>query len=178
VHKEKEKNIYLVGFMASGKSRQGQLLAATLKRPFLDTDAVITGAHNRTVTEIFEHYGEPWFRDQEMKTVKLIAENPSQVIALGGGTPVRDDIWPILKTGHTIYLHRSESQLLHQLRKFKNRPLLSGIDSEGMSDYISKMLRDREPYYKKADHTFYCKNGWSRNETARHLLTFVKKKIL
>ena len=81
-----DKHIYLVGFMGSGKSPIGPVLATRMDRPFYDLDDLIEEEQERTISEIFESQGEEYFRNLESDT---LVQNPSSepcVIALGGGT--------------------------------------------------------------------------------------------
>lgn len=170
------KNIYLVGFMGSGKTRQGELLAQALNREFVDTDTLLTDEHNMSITEIFKKFGEPQFRRFELEKLRFAARFQKQIVALGGGAVLSDDAWPILwNSGKTIYLQRSSQQLVAQLRKFDNRPLLKNTPPEELFEFVTEMLEKREPYYFKADYVFECLDGWEKEETARHLYEFVKK---
>lgn len=172
------RNIYLVGFMGSGKTRQGELLARALKRPFVDTDRLIIEQHGLSISEIFERFGEPYFRTTELATLADLARRSSHVISVGGGTVVRDEVWPLLQSsGVSIYLRRSIDQLVEQLRKFDNRPLLKNVGSNGLRDHVTQMLQVRESYYLRADLVFECQDGWEREETARHLLAFVEANL-
>lgn len=170
------KNIYLVGFMGSGKTRQGELLAQTLSREFVDIDTLLTEEYNMSITELFKKFGEPQFRRLELEKLRFIARFQKQVVALGGGAVLNHDAWPLLwNSGRTIYLQRSPKQLVVQLRKFDNRPLLKDTPPEELQEFVTEMLEKREPYYFKADYVFECQDGWEKEETARHLYEFVKK---
>ncbi|MCA9740819.1 shikimate kinase [candidate division KSB1 bacterium] len=172
------KNIYLVGFMGSGKTRQGELLATVLKRDFIDTDQLLTEEYEMSISDIFKKYGEPYFRRLELEKLRQIARTQKRVVALGGGTPVNDQAWPILwESGKTIYLRRSPEQLVAQLRKFENRPLLKNTPPEELLEFVIEMLEKREQYYFKADYVFECEDGWEKEETARHLYEFVKERF-
>ncbi|MFQ5630185.1 MAG: shikimate kinase [bacterium] len=172
------KNIYLVGFMGSGKTRQGELLAKALNREFVDTDRLLTEEYNMSITEIFNKFGEPQFRRLELEKLRFISKFRKHVVALGGGTVVNEEAWPILwHSGRTIYLQRSPQQLVEQLRKFENRPLLKNTPQEELLEFVSEMLEKREPHYFKADYTFECQDGWEKEETARHLYAFIKKRF-
>jgi shikimate kinase len=172
------KNIYLIGFMGSGKTRQGELLARALNREFVDTDALLTEEYKMSITEIFKEFGEPRFRRLELEKLRFIARFQNQVVALGGGTVLSDDAWPVLwNSGKTIYLQRSPQQLVAQLRKFENRPLLKDAPPDELLESVTKMLEKREPYYFKADYVFACQDGWEKEETARYFYAFVKQKF-
>ena len=81
-------NIILCGFMGSGKSTVGLLLAKKLGMSFIDLDTYIEKKERMTVSKIFEKYGEPYFRKVEKESAKELAEKNGLVIAAGGGTLV------------------------------------------------------------------------------------------
>ncbi len=78
--------IYLVGFMGSGKTTAGRLLAGRLGAPFVDLDLAFESMAGRTIRETFETHGEPWFRAREAELLRGTASLPAAVVALGGGT--------------------------------------------------------------------------------------------
>src|SRR5262245_29329354 len=83
-------NLALIGFMGTGKSSVGQLVAGHLHFAFLDSDHVIEARAGKSVTEIFAREGEPAFRDLERRLVKELALRKKTVISTGGGLPVDD----------------------------------------------------------------------------------------
>src|SRR3954469_4529576 len=91
-------NIALIGFMGTGKSSVGQLVAAQLHFAFLDTDHMIEARAGRTVSELFEQEGEPAFREREHQLVEELAQRRKTVISTGGGLPVRTENMASLKT--------------------------------------------------------------------------------
>jgi shikimate kinase len=78
--------IYLVGFMGSGKTTAGRILAGRLGVPFVDLDLAFEAMAGRTIRETFETHGEPWFREREAELLRGTASLPAAVVALGGGT--------------------------------------------------------------------------------------------
>ncbi len=173
-----DKNIYLIGFMGSGKTRLGVMLAETLNWPFVDTDVLIEGEQGMTIMEIFEKYGEPHFRQLELKALEDLSHLKGRVVALGGGTPARPQAWPYLKkSGMTVYIKRSPEQLLEQLRHDTTRPLLRTAPPDDPLSFIRALLAEREPYYLQADLILECKDGWSKEETFYHLLCLLEGKL-
>src|SRR5688500_8759491 len=94
--------IYLTGFMGSGKSTVGRLLAQTLQFPFMDLDQELERSESNTVAEIFEKRGEPYFREAERRLLKSIHSDPA-VIATGGGCFLHNQKW-MLRNGTVIFL--------------------------------------------------------------------------
>src|SRR5579871_2873808 len=83
------RSVVLVGMMGAGKSTIGRRLSARLGLPFLDADAEIELAHRMPIPDIFEKYGEPYFRDGEVRVIARLLDNGPAVIATGGGAVMR-----------------------------------------------------------------------------------------
>ena len=149
-------NIFLLGYMASGKSTVGKLLASKLKFGFLDLDAYIETKEAMDIPTIFSKKGEIYFRKQEAKYLnEVLALNNPTVVALGGGTPCYGDNMKVL-TQHqntkTIYLKMSIEQLSKRLLQEKDtRPLIAHLKSDGeLNEFIGKHLFERQYYYNQA----------------------------
>lgn len=140
-------HIVIIGFMGSGKTRVGKRLAKDLELPFIDVDRLITKQFNMSVKEIFERFGEPFYRALETLTIKnLIEDKEPKVISLGAGLPVQEQNQQYLKQlGTIIYLKGSYSVLKKRLEGSSN-PLIDGDDQE---DKIKKLLKQRDPVYAK-----------------------------
>jgi shikimate kinase / 3-dehydroquinate synthase len=161
------KNIYLTGFMATGKSRVGKELAALLRRPFTDTDHMIEDQAGMTINEIFERLGEVAFRDMESQVVKEVSQRPNWVIALGGGAVIRSENWQaISSTGLIVCLTASLDTLASRVRRKNNRPLLENLSEQDLQKKINDMLTLRMPHYLKADYFFESLEEVSARELA------------
>lgn len=145
-------NIVLVGFMGTGKSVVGKLLAQKLNRPFLDLDRKIEKETGRTVRQIFTEQGEQAFRALEAKGVREAAELKEHVIATGGGVLCDEKNVKALKAGGVLVcLTASVEVILERTAATLNtRPLLAGGDPQ---ERIQELLRLRAPYYAQADVT-------------------------
>lgn len=144
------KNVILVGFMGTGKSVVGGLLAERLGRPFVDLDKRIEKAAGRPVARIFREEGEPGFRRMERQAVKAAAALKGHVIATGGGVMADDENVRLLKgSGWLICLTaRPEVILQRTAAVLQARPLLAGGEPK---DRIEALLKLRAPFYAKAD---------------------------
>ena len=153
-------NIFLIGFMSSGKSKIGRQLAKKLNRTFIDLDAAIEKKEGRSISEIFEKEGEEAFRLLETNALKDIEENASLVLALGGGTPCyHDNIQLIKEKGKSIYLKIDEGILIGRLRQdLGKRPLIKDLNNEQVSEFVKTKLQEREEVYLKADHVLEDNN--------------------
>jgi shikimate kinase len=151
------KRIYITGFMTSGKSTVGPILANVLGFNFIDLDKEIESTENLTVVEIFEKKGESYFRDLETSVLKKFSEQNNLIIALGGGTITNDTNIEIIKrTGKILYLKVSPNILYRRLKNKIDRPLIRDMVLDGKSEEefvqkIEDLLEKRKKYYEQAD---------------------------
>ncbi len=142
-------NLALIGFMGTGKTSVGRLVADQLHFEYLDTDEVIQSETGRTVTEIFATDGEPAFRALEEKVVKDLAVRTKTVIATGGGLPLNPNNLASLKTHSLVVcLWSSPEKIWERVRHQNHRPLLQDKNPQ---EKIRELLAARGPFYKKAD---------------------------
>ncbi len=148
--------IVLVGMMGAGKTSIGRRLANALHLPFVDADAEIEKAANLTIAEIFEQYGEAYFREGESRVVaRLLASGPA-VLATGGGAIMCEETRARCREHVTIWLKADIPVLLERVRKKGNRPLLDNPDPEAA---MRRLLAEREPVYATADIRIASRDG-------------------
>lgn len=144
-------NLILIGFMGAGKTTIGKLLAREKGLSFVDTDERITAEQSMSIPDIFERYGEPYFRDLEtalLKNMQIDTEN--SVISVGGGMPVREENRELLRSlGCVIYLSASKQTIMERVKNDGSRPMLNGEDLESRVDTLMKA---RESLYRQAAH--------------------------
>lgn len=148
------KRIFFIGFMGSGKTHWGKLLAEKLAIPFFDLDEVIVKTEEKTIPEIFSNEGEEYFRYKEKEILEqLVDDHESCIISCGGGTPCFfNNIDFMKKVGEVIWLNTALDVLVQRLIKEKqNRPLLKMIPDAELKTFIFKKLQDRRLYYEQAD---------------------------
>lgn len=147
-----QKHIFLIGFMGSGKSTVGALLAERLNLPFLDTDKEIEKKEGKSVNEIFSKDGEAVFRKMEMDFLGGLKSQSPSVIAVGGGLPTIENALPLMhEIGLVIYLNTSLLTLLKRLREEKDqRPLLRDLTDAEFHPFVEDLLSQRVHYYKQA----------------------------
>jgi shikimate kinase len=144
-------NIYLVGFMGTGKTAVGKELAKKKKWRFLDLDELIELREKRTIADIFAKEGEPYFRHAEKQVLKEVAKEKKFVVACGGGVVINpDNIRTMKETGIIICLSASPQVILARTSTYRRRPLLNVADPKKQ---IELLLKIRAPYYAKADKT-------------------------
>ena len=153
----KTKIIFLAGFMGSGKSTIGPILANVLGWNFFDLDRVIESKQSKKVVDIFAEKGEAGFRLLEREVLQEIAKGENVIIALGGGTIAdQKNINFMKKKGKIVFLEASPESFYQRLRFKTDRPMLRGKDDELLSQdelkkRISEILNYRKKYYDQAD---------------------------
>ncbi|WP_025006744.1 shikimate kinase [Marinilabilia salmonicolor] len=143
--------IYLTGFMGSGKSTFGRLLARELGFKFIDLDKYIEEEERTSISEIFARYGEEKFREIERLAVHESTKSGKAVIATGGGVPCHfDNIEIMNKHGLTIYLKVSPEALTDRLMPAReHRPLIAGKSREELLAFIRSTLHKEAPITRK-----------------------------
>ena len=142
-------NLALIGFMGTGKTSVGRLVAEQLHFDFLDTDELIQSHTGRSITDIFATDGEPAFRALEQQVVAELATRERTVIATGGGLPANPENLASLKThALVVCLWASPEKIWERVRNQTHRPLLHDADPQKK---IRELLAAREPFYKQAD---------------------------
>ncbi len=156
--------IYLTGFMGSGKSTIGPILANTLGWDFYDLDFVIEKKEGKKVSKIFEEKGEEYFRKLENETLLELSEKDNLIIALGGGTVTsQSNIDLMKKKGKIIYLKISPESAYKRLRFKRDRPVLTrdntvNLEKDEFIKKIDELLNKRKKFYEQADITIETNN--------------------
>lgn len=146
-----KKNIYLVGFMGTGKTSVGRELAEKKKWRFVDLDELIELKEKRAISDIFSKDGEPYFRRLEKQVLKEVAKESGFVVACGGGIVIDPENIKIMKgSGVTICLTAKPEVILERTAGYAHRPLLNVGDPKKQ---IELLLKLRSPYYAQADKT-------------------------
>lgn len=142
-----KKNIYLAGFMGTGKSTVGKQLARATGKKFIDTDREIEKKFSMSVNSIFDKKGEDFFRQEEKKIIDELSKKSNMVVSTGGGTLVDYENFDKLKsTGIMICLCTDKEELITRLKRTNKRPHLRGGNIE---EKINKILAEREEIFKK-----------------------------
>lgn len=143
-----KKNIVLIGFMGSGKSTIGRLLARKLDCDFIDTDALIEARTKKRIKEIFEKDGQLIFRQIEAEVVAEVALQKGKVIACGGGVILNPrNVQALRKNGVIIYLKAEPEVLYRRVKESEIRPLLNAPNPEAR---FYEIFSERRQRYKKA----------------------------
>lgn len=154
---QKKSLIYLAGFMGSGKSTIGPILANTLGFEFVDIDKLVEKKANKRIIDIFTTDGEQAFRSLEHASLQEIAARTHFVVSLGGGTIADEENFRLIHgSGIIVYLKLSPEELLQRVYHRTDRPLLTGAGGERLPvEEIDKRVQDllarREQFYARAD---------------------------
>ena len=144
------RNIVLIGFMGTGKSRVGHMVARRLGLRFVDTDDLIVERLQMPIADIFARLGEARFREIERQVVAEVASRDGQVIATGGGVPLfEENVRNLKRNGILICLTASPEIIYRRTLRSNTRPLLQTRDK---LEHIRNLLESRQLYYAVADH--------------------------
>jgi shikimate kinase len=145
--RQRRKVIYLLGFMGSGKSTVGDLLATALGWPLIDLDTVIEAGQGLSIKEIFENSGEPFFRQVEHAALTASSQAEPAVIALGGGTFAQPANVDLIREsgGVTVWLDCPPEILRARCEGMEHRPLFRDEQA------FTQLFMERVAYYRMAD---------------------------
>ncbi len=167
--------ITLLGYMGSGKSTYGKLLAKRLGFDFIDLDDYIISETGMQISDIFEIKGESWFRDLETESLKNFIHKDNIILSLGGGTPIREGNMEVVnESTKSIYLNASVDTLYLYLKNQKSkRPIIKDLSDVELKNFISDHLSKRLPFYNKAKLSVVTDNK-SIDEIVEELMWVIK----
>lgn len=169
----KENNIVLIGFMASGKSRLGKLLAKRLDYELIDCDERIVSQEGMPIKDIFAHKGEGYFRSLESSVLKSLLGQKNKIIVTGGGAPLFFDNAMLLKNlGHIFFLDANFSLIAQRLLKNSNRPLAS-ISNDHDWERLKSLYHYRKPAYEQLGTTIDV-NQEDQTKACEHIIRCFK----
>ena len=165
--------LVLVGLMGAGKSSVGKKLSDFLNVGFIDADQEIENAAGMNIVEIFEKFGEQYFRDGEKKVIsRLILQRP-QVLSTGGGAFISKEIREIIKIhGYSIWLQADLETLWSRVSVKGSRPLLN---KKYPKKELKKLIIERNPIYNIADITVESKAYISHSVMVEKIIDELKK---
>lgn len=146
-----DRAVALVGLMGAGKSTIGRRLANQLGMDFADADVEIERAADHTINEIFERFGEDYFRDGERRVIARLLDGPQLVLATGGGAFMDPETRALMAAkAVTIWLRVDVDILVERCNRRDSRPLLKGVD---VRETLLSLMKVRYPVYEQADIT-------------------------
>lgn len=182
-----KKPIVLCGFMGSGKSGLGFIVASELKLPFYDLDKLIESKYDKDITTLFAEYGENWFRATELKELmEFLAEKKNTkelfILSLGGGSLHNYDVVNTINAKFDLwFIEVAFDELLERIMKRTTRPLL--LDKTGkmkpkklLYEELKALYSSRLPLYELSGNRFKSNSSYSKEENAEHLLASIISK--
>lgn len=165
------KPIVLCGFMGCGKTTVGKIIAKKTVLDFVDMDRYIENKEGCTVKEIFDRYGEGYFRDLEHKACIELADRKNCVISSGGGSMIYErNVKALEKNALIVYLQVPLEDIKYRLRNDKKRPLLQRPDKD---EAMAELYHKREPLYSAAAR-FVIRPGRTPGATAEKIIEILK----
>lgn len=141
-------NIALIGFMGTGKSTVSHYLKETLAMEEADTDAMVVEAEGMEITDIFEKYGEPYFRNCEKNAILSLCCRRHLIISCGGGAVMREEnVRNLKKSSRIVLLTAMPETILERVKNSTQRPILNGNMNV---EFISGLMEKRRECYEKA----------------------------
>lgn len=162
------RTVVLVGMMGAGKTAIGKALSARLAVPFEDSDAEIESASKLSIAEIFDRYGEPFFRDKESQVIARLLDGPPCVLSTGGGAWLSPENRAYMAGRAAVVWLKADLDLLWSRVKHKStRPLLRTANPRAT---LAQLLETRTPAYEQAEFTVETRPDWSIDQTTAAVL--------
>ena len=167
-------NIYLIGFMGSGKSAVCARLHELTGMERIEMDAILAEQEKMTINDIFATKGEKYFRNKETELITQLSFEGRKAVSCGGGAILREENVRIMKeSGKIILLSASPETIYERLKDFDDRPLLHGNMNV---PYISELMEQRRPRYESAADFTVDVNGKSVDEICSEILDIINSK--
>lgn len=167
-----DRPVVLVGLMGVGKSTIGRRLATDLGITFVDADEEIEIAAQMTIAEIFERFGEPYFRDGERRVISRLIDGVPRIIATGGGAFMNEETRALILAGAiAVWLDADVATLVARVSRRNTRPLLQNADP---AEVLGKLAAIRNPIYAQAQIHVRSKDG-PHHKTVHMILEALSK---
>ena len=141
-------NIVLIGFMGAGKSTISDFLRTVFAMEIVEMDQIIAERQGMSISDIFETYGEEYFRDLETNLLIEMQSRTNVVISCGGGVPMRErNVVEMKKNGRVVLLTAKPETILERVKDNHDRPLLEGNKTV---PYIAQLMEKRREKYEAA----------------------------
>ena len=162
-------NIFLIGFMGSGKSTIGRFLQKELNMELVEMDARIVEEQGMSINDIFAQYGEDHFRDIESKLILTLGEEGNTIVSCGGGVVVRpQNVEYMKKSGTIVFLTATPETIYERVKNSTDRPILNGHMNV---EYIAELMEKRRALYEEAADIRIKTDGKDRNEICREIIS-------
>ena len=162
-----KKNVFLIGFMGCGKSTLARRLSRDTQMELIEMDEIIEAEENMSISQMFETYGEEYFRDLESALVERITQKGNCVVSCGGGVILREEnVKKMKENGKIIYLSATPETIYNRVKNSTKRPLLNGNMNV---EYIRQLMDKRLPLYEQAADEVVCVDDKEKFEIAQIL---------
>lgn len=166
-------NIFLIGFMGSGKSTVASCLAEKYGMEIIEMDQLIVEREGMSIPDIFAQKGEPYFRDAETNLLIEIQSEQNKVVSCGGGVVLRENnVEEMKKSGKIVLLSAKPETILERVKDDDNRPLLRGNKNV---EFISDMMEKRRPKYESAADVVIQTDGKEVDVICKEIIEKVEK---
>lgn len=166
-------NIVLIGFMGAGKSTIAGMMHEAFSMEVIEMDQVIADQQGMSIPEIFEKYGEEYFRDLETNLLIDMQARQNVIISCGGGVALRErNVKEMKKNGKVVFLTASPETILERVKDDDDRPLLNGHKNV---EYISRMMETRRPKYEAAADFIISTDGKSSYDICREIVSELQR---
>ena len=163
-----ECNIFLIGFMGSGKTTIANYLKETYDMDMVEMDSVISAQEGMSISDIFALHGEEYFRGLETRLLEYIQKKHGVAVSCGGGVPMREvNVKAMKKNGRVIFLQASPKTIYDRVKDSHDRPLLEGNKNVA---YISELLEKRKEKYEAAADIFVETDGKEVSEIGEEIM--------
>ncbi len=167
-----DRTVVLVGLMGAGKSTVGRRLADHLALPFVDSDDEIKIAADLNIAEIFERFGEQYFREGESRVIARLLDGPPCILATGGGAFMAPDNRKLIADrGVSVWIKADLDTLWDRVRGKPGRPLL---EQDNPKQTLADLLAARYPVYQQADITVESRPGEPHEAVVRKIVAALK----
>ncbi len=164
----KTTNLFLIGFMGSGKSTVASGIQSKYQMKRIEMDRAIELQQQKSISRIFEEDGEEYFRNLETELLKSFRAQKNLIVSCGGGVPMREEnVAEMRSQGLIVWLKAEPATILKRVSQSHDRPLLEGHMNE---EYIRKMMEARESAYRKASDLVISTDGKGAMEIGREIM--------
>lgn len=161
-------NIFLIGFMGSGKSTIAKALQKELGFPLVEMDERIVQEQGMSINDIFEKYGEARFRDIESQLIVKLGKQEASIVSCGGGVVVRSENTQNMKqSGKIVFLKAKPQTIYERVKNSTERPILNGHMNV---EYIAELMEKRRPLYEAAADITIQTDGKSKEEVCAEII--------
>ena len=161
-------NIVLIGFMGAGKSTISDFLKTVFAMDVVEMDQIIAEREGMSISDIFETYGEEYFRNLETELLIEMQSRKNVVISCGGGVPMRErNVVEMKKNGRVVLLTAKPETILNRVKDNHDRPLLEGNKN---IDFIAELMEKRREKYEAASDIVIETDGKDKLEICEELV--------